>query len=73
MFNANTAKSYDFWYYQSLLEEPYTDVVKYFSTLIYERDKYNVITLAEEELEPEGARKHNSSKGVPKHNNYLKK
>ncbi len=48
MFNANTSKSYDFWYYHSLLEEPYTDLVKYFNTLIYERDKYNVITLAEE-------------------------
>ncbi len=74
MFNANTFSTYNFWYYQSLLEKPYTNLAEYYSTLIYERDKNNTIAVMEEgpELELECVRKHKSSKGVVKHNNYLR-
>lgn len=73
MFNATTQKSYDFWYYSSLLEEPYTDLLKYFSMLIYERDKNNIVELVEEDSEPKYTQQANSSKGVARHHNYLKK
>ena len=29
MFDATTDKNYDFWYYQSLLEKPYTTLQEY--------------------------------------------
>lgn len=46
MFNATTKKGYDFWYYQSLLEKPYTDLIKYFNVLIRKKEEMHVRGIA---------------------------
>ena len=51
MFDATTTKNYDFWYYQSLLEEPYTNLQEYCNkqAWIREIESYTVFLVEGEE------------------------
>ena len=53
MLNAITTKSYDFWYYQSLLEYPYVDLLKYSNMIANEMKEEIILSLIKSILELE--------------------
>ncbi len=51
MFEATAGKKYDFWYYQSLLEEPYTTLQEYCSKQTWLRElESSAMLMAEESV-----------------------
>ena len=56
MYEAKTPKSYDFWYYQSLLEQPYTSLLDYHGENILSEDIDFYTALNDEEMTDKSGR-----------------